>query len=106
MAKKDFTQAGLSAAEAFISTPEETQRKQPERKATAKKGATGKATTQLQTEIKLPVGFVLQREAKSKRLQLLVRPLLLEALKEKADRKGVSVNEYCNQVLEQATKGE
>jgi predicted DNA binding CopG/RHH family protein len=102
MAKKDFTQAGLSAAEAFISTPEETIR--PERKATAKKATTGKA--QAPKEVKLPVGFVLQREAKSKHLQLLVRPFLLQALKDTASKKGVSVNEYCNQVLEKAVKGE
>ena len=105
MAKKDFTQAGLSAAEAFISRPEEAQSKQPERKQATKKGATtGKP--QATKEVKLPEGFVLQREAKSKHLQLLVRPFLLQALKETANRKGVSVNEYCNQVLEQATKGE
>ena len=42
------------------------------------------------------------REAKSRRLQLLLRPSLYEAIKEKAEAEGVSVNEEIGELLESA----
>jgi len=47
-----------------------------------------------------------RNEAKSKRLQLLIRPSLYRALKQRADEEGNSVNDLINQLLENATKKE
>lgn len=44
-------------------------------------------------------------EAKTRRLQLLLRPSLYDRVKARAERDGTSVNEYINSVLEDATKG-
>ena len=43
-----------------------------------------------------------KKEPKSKRLQLLIRPSLYEAIKNKSDQTGESVNELINKALEEA----
>ena len=45
-------------------------------------------------------------ETKSKRLQLLVQPSLLDKLKGKAKAEGRSVNDLVHSILEEALKGE
>ena len=45
------------------------------------------------------------REFKSRRLQLLLRPSLHDALKERADNEDISVNELVNSLLEAAMEG-
>ena len=45
------------------------------------------------------------REYKSRRLQLLLRPSLHDALKERADAEDISVNELVNSLLEAAMEG-
>lgn len=47
---------------------------------------------------------VVKRETKSKRVNLLVRPSVYDALVEKADYEGVSVNELVNNFMEQIIK--
>lgn len=54
-------------------------------------------------EIRIPKGYVLARESKSERLQLLIRPTTLKKLKKEAAERGISLNELCNRLLE---KGE
>lgn len=61
-------------------------------------------STQLQDQTaELPDGYVLVRETefdkKTERLQLLIRPSLKTDLQQEADKRGVSVNELCNQLL-------
>lgn len=91
MAKKDFKR---SAAELFISTPQEAPRPKKE---PAREKAGGD----------LPIGYKyeLVREPKSERLQLLIRPTTKAAIKAAADREGVSVNELINNILEEYTQG-
>jgi len=45
-------------------------------------------------------------ETKSKRLQLLVQPSLLEKIRARAKAAGTSVNDYVHSVLEDETEGE
>lgn len=45
-------------------------------------------------------------ETKSKRLQLLIQPSLLDKLKGKAKAEGRSVNDLVHSILEEALKGE
>ena len=47
-----------------------------------------------------------QLETKSKRLQLLIQPSLLDKLKGKAKAEGRSVNDLVHSILEEALKGE
>ena len=47
----------------------------------------------------LPLGYAIKPESKTKRLNLLVRPSIYEALKSKADTRGISINEYINELI-------
>lgn len=82
----------------FISQPEAAPEAevQPERIRTASK----KKASSLQAEkpMRAPQG----REAKTRRLQLLLTPSLYEAVKERADAEGLSVNETISELLQQA----
>lgn len=58
---------------------------------------------------KAPAGYKrnpLYVEVKSRRLQLVLQPSLFEAVKAKAKEKGLSVNEFCHEVLDKATREE
>lgn len=85
-----------SAASQFIS---------PEirRKAEAEEAAQAIAERE---HINIPAGWQLKEEAKSARLQLLLKPSTKTALKDLADRKGVSVNQLVNTLLEDGIKKE
>lgn len=45
-------------------------------------------------------------ETKSRRLQLILQPSLYNRVKEQAKAMGLSVNEYCHQILDEATRKE
>ena len=45
-----------------------------------------------------------EKENKSKRVQLLIKPSTYEELKEVAEKSGVSVNNFINQAIEHAIK--
>lgn len=45
-------------------------------------------------------------EKKTKRVQLVLQPSLYDKVKAAADADGVSFNEYCHRLLEEATKGD
>lgn len=47
-----------------------------------------------------PEGYVLVREPKNKRVQLLIRPSTYEGIKKLANKTQVSVNAYINEILE------
>lgn len=51
-------------------------------------------------EYNLPRGFIAKPEARSERIQLLVRPSSKELLKADADKAGKSLNEFVNDILE------
>lgn len=54
-----------------------------------------------------PPGFkIVYEETKSRRLQLLLQPSLYRKIREAAEAAGISVNEYCHQALEIATRKE
>lgn len=48
----------------------------------------------------IPRGYKLTKEARSERIQLLVRPSSKELLKAEADNAGKSLNEHVNEILE------
>jgi len=61
------------------------------------------------TPAKAPEGYKLNPlyiETKTKRLQLVLQPSLLERVRSKAKASGLSVNEYCHRVLDEATREE
>lgn len=88
MAKKEFK---TNPAMQFISAPEE-------EKAAPKKTAKKEEPAQ---ELIPPAGYVLKRESKSERMQLLVRPTTKQALKKLADDKGISVNDLANTIFDE-----
>lgn len=53
----------------------------------------------------IPIGYALKPESKSKRLNLLIRPSIYEALKDKAQAAGTSVNDYINEILTKEVQG-
>lgn len=63
-------------------------------------------TGEEQVGFDVPEGYVLIREPKSARLQLLVRPATKELLQKGAARYGISLNEMCNRVLDTWAKKE
>lgn len=89
MAKKNFKQN--NPAEAFITMPEtggETVREEAQSKPTGTR--------------KPPEGYKLNPEyieVKSKRVQLLLQPSIVEALKALAKEKGLSMNETANEAI-------
>lgn len=59
--------------------------------------------------LKAPEGYKLNPmfiEKKTKRLQLVLQPSLYEKVKSRADKAGLSVNEYIHQTLAEATREE
>ena len=49
----------------------------------------------------IPKGYILAREPKSERMQLLVRPAIKEGIKKLADERGTSVNDLIGQILDE-----
>lgn len=95
MAQKKSFKADLNPAMQFISTS-----------VTAEERAEAPATT---STAPAPEGYKvnpLYIETKSKRLQLLVQPSLLDKLKGKAKAEGRSVNDLVHSILEEALRGE
>lgn len=93
MAQKKSFKADLNPAMQFISTPTEE---------TVTREDTPRAK-------EAPEGYKvnpLYIETKSKRLQLLVQPSLLEKLRSKAKAEGRSVNNLVHSILEEALRGE
>lgn len=76
---------------------------EPEQKAIAPEGYKMKTTEQPPEGFKRNPLFV---EVKSRRLQLVIQPSLYERIKKNADASGLSVNEYCHQILDEATREE
>lgn len=96
MAQKKSFKADLNPAMQFISTPTE-------------ETATREGTPATTTIAPAPDGYKvnpLYIETKSKRLQLLIQPSLLEKLKGKAKADGRSVNDLVHSILEEALRGE
>ena len=56
-------------------------------------------------QFSVPMGYKIVQESKSRRLQLLVRPSVLAALRRICDAEGTSVNEKINQLIESYVKG-
>ena len=48
----------------------------------------------------LPTGFVLKRESKTRRVQLILRPSIYDDIKKLADKNGQSLNDYVNDLFE------
>lgn len=70
---------------------------------------TGEDTPKAPTGEKPPKGYKynpLYIEVKSKRVQLVFQPSLYERVKAASERAGLSFNEYCHRILDEATKGE
>lgn len=86
-AKKSFSE-DLNPALAFISTEE----------SPAETGAQTQGTVQQALHGE-------RAEAKSRRVQMLIKPSTYERVKGQAQQLGVSVNAYMNAILEHYTKG-
>ena len=84
MAKKDFRK---TAAELFITPQEE----KPEPPAQPDKAA----------GFEVPKGYRLEREYKTARMQLLIRPTTKEYIKKTAAAQGISMNDLINQILDE-----
>lgn len=77
------------------------------RKAAQKKPDTKKADVKsepIKTD-SVPEYYVLKKEAKSKRVNLLIQPTLYGKLKSAADSAGISVNEYVNNIIRKEIEG-
>lgn len=89
--KKTFTEDLEAPAELFITKP----------------GKPVKEAPAGETRDPAPAGYKtnpLYIETRSKRLQLLVQPSLLEKLRARATREGRSLNDLIHTILEEATK--
>lgn len=95
MAKGTFKQ---NTAELFISAADPGQKKT--RKPTQARKPTTKKTTTPAQDFQVPKGYRLEKELKSERLQLLVRPTTKEEIKKAAKAQGISVNDLINNLLD------
>ena len=94
MAQKNFKK---STSEFFITTSEAGA--DPKQEAPKPKRS-GRATQEAPKGFTVPRGYKLTKEARSERIQLLVRPSSKELLKADADKAGKSLNEFVNDILE------
>ena len=95
MTKKSFTDA--NPAMAFISTAKEDleeKRETAPTKPQAKRNPKSKGVKAVPMKINYAVV-----ETKSKRVQMLMQPSLYDAIKDKAEKEGVSVNEMMHEIL-------
>ncbi|MBR6955105.1 MAG: hypothetical protein IKH77_08750 [Clostridia bacterium] len=108
--KKSFTRqldtAQLNPALQFISTPAP---QAPRREAAQGRtpAAPAPAVPAPRPETAAPEGYRVNPmyiEKKTRRLQLLLRPSVYEAVRARAQGEGVSVNDLINTLLEEATK--
>ena len=105
---KNFTEkmqkrAAENPALMFISQPEP--EAAPEKKTRTPRKATSRTeTSPLQAETIIPAARPTppRKEFKSRRLQLLIQPSLYEAIKDRAEAEGLSVNEEIHNLLRQA----
>lgn len=88
MAKGSFK---TDTAELFMSAAEE------EKKATKKKAP----SKEKQPELEIPANYKLVKVPKSERMQLLVRPLIKDAIKQEAAAQGLSMNDLVNNIFEE-----
>lgn len=51
--------------------------------------------------VEIPKGYILAKENKSERLQLLIRPTLKQGIKKAAELEGVSANNLINDIIEE-----
>ena len=63
--------------------------------------AQGEIDTADNRNAEIPKGYKLVKENKSERMQLLVRPVLKEAIKQEAMAQGVSMNDLVNGIFEE-----
>lgn len=97
MTKKSFTDA--NPAMAFISTAKEDleeKRETAPTKPQAKRNPKPKGVKAVPMKINYAVV-----ETKSKRVQMLMQPSLYDAIKERAEEEGVSVNEMMHEILKE-----
>lgn len=95
--KKDFKR---SPTESFFSRPPEADPGTPKRKPKQEQPPINKrASADL-----IPKGYILKPEAKSERLNLLIKPSTKEGIKEAAEVKRTSVNNLINEILEDYLK--
>lgn len=106
MAQKNFKK---STSEFFISEAgNDPKQEAPKRNRTGhvtteapKRNRSGKVVNDLPDGYKAPPGYKLIREARSERIQLLVRPTTKDLIKAEADKARKSLNEYINDLLEE-----
>ncbi len=104
MAKKSFKD---KPALHFISSAEEDKKEEQEEEKKEKQEVIQQTKTP--TPEKAPDGYKrnpLYIEVKSRRLQLVLQPSLFDKVKRKAEKNGLSVNEYIHRVLEKDVKEE
>lgn len=109
MTTKNFKK---NASEFFISEAGADQKKEaPKRNRTGhvtteapKRNRSGRVTDDIPPGYEAPAGWKLTREARSERIQLLVRPSTKDKLKAEADAAQRSLNEYINSLLEDHIK--
>lgn len=99
MAKKDFSNSqnpALIPALQFITTENEDV---PEKKEPRKPAAQPRPKMEKARETKAPVQTPIERERKTKRLNLLLRPSVMENLQKIAVMQRTSVNDLINEVM-------
>lgn len=55
----------------------------------------------IELSLKLPRGYVIKRESKTRRMQILVRPSLRDGVAKAAEEIGISVNDLMNRIMEE-----
>ena len=94
-AEKNFKK---NAVEMFISSAAQIPESEPQPAATEE-------NDKYVTDIKVPAGYRLQREYKSERMQLLIRPTTKKMIKQRAAVLGISMNDLINQILDEYVEG-
>ena len=106
---KSFTEkmqkrAAENPAMMFISQPEPQAAPEPKKPRTPRKTTSRTEASPLQAETIIPAArpTAPRKEYKSRRLQLLIQPSLYEAIRDRAEADGMSVNEEIHNLLRQA----
>ena len=95
--KKHFNNPAMQ----FISAADAEEQPEVSQQETPRQDLRQKPQKQEPTSGEVPKGYMLVKENKSERMQLLIRPALKDAIRAEAEAQGLSMNDLVNNIFEE-----
>lgn len=95
--KKHFSNPAMQ----FISVTDAEEQPEVSQQETPRQDLRQNPKKQMPTSGEVPKGYMLVKENKSERMQLLIRPALKDAIRAEAEAQGLSMNDLVNNIFEE-----